>query len=60
MPNGIEINPIKIPEIFFIKLDIFGFDGNVKTAYHTLVNRVLLPGTDSSAPTATSYLLNVL
>lgn len=42
----------------FIKLDIFGFDGNVKTAYHTLVNRVLLPGTDSSAPTATSYLLS--
>ena len=41
----------------FIKLDIFGFDGSVKTAYHTLVNRILLPGTDASAPTATSYLL---
>ena len=41
----------------FIKLDIFGFDGSVKTAYHTLVNRVLLPGTHASAPTATSYLL---
>tara|TARA_R100000951_G_C2618485_1_gene173617 strand:+ start:48 stop:812 length:765 start_codon:yes stop_codon:yes gene_type:complete len=38
-----------------IKLDIFGFDGSIKTADYSLINIVLAAGTASI--TATSYLL---